>query len=33
VGGIAESDAALVLRAREGDADVFGDLVQRYMRR
>jgi RNA polymerase sigma-70 factor (ECF subfamily) len=29
----AESDAALVLRARSGDADAFGRLIQRYMRR
>jgi RNA polymerase sigma-70 factor (ECF subfamily) len=29
----AESDAALVLRARSGDAEAFGRLVQRYMRR
>jgi RNA polymerase sigma-70 factor (ECF subfamily) len=29
----AESDAALVLQARSGDAEAFGRLVQRYMRR
>jgi RNA polymerase sigma-70 factor (ECF subfamily) len=29
----AETDAALVLRARSGDAEAFGCLVQRYMRR
>lgn len=28
-----DSDTALVLRARSGDAEAFGHLVQRYMRR
>jgi RNA polymerase sigma-70 factor (ECF subfamily) len=28
-----DTDAVLMLRARTGDAEAFGDLIQRYMRR